>query len=249
MERPIGIFDSGVGGISVLREAVRVLPEEKFLFVGDNKNAPYGSKTREEIITCVDSVVEQLLEQNIKALVIACNTATAAAAKELRARLPIPVIGMEPALKPAHLIRKEGQIIVLATPATLRMEKFADLMEKYGEGAVPVPGCGIVECVESGHIDDAEIEGVLHGLLDAPLRNKTDAIVLGCTHYVFVKNALARVAPHVPLVDGNMGTVQQLNRVLKERGIRRAEGKGSYALDTTGDRKVYIPLMERLMNL
>ena len=249
MERPIGIFDSGVGGISVLKEAVKVLPEEDFIFIGDNRNAPYGIKSTEEIISCVDNVVETLLKQDIKALVIACNTATAAAAKELRARLSIPVIGMEPALKPAHLIRKEGQILVLATPATLRMEKFAGLMERYGEGAVPVEGRGIVECVECGHIDDNEIENVLRKLLDEHLKKKTDAIVLGCTHYVFVKNALSLVAPEVPLIDGNLGTVQQLGRVLEGNGLRKTSGSGSYTLHTTGEEKIYIQLMEKLMNL
>ena len=152
MSRAIGMFDSGVGGISVLRDAVRMLPHERFIFYGDNQNAPYGVKTQCEILNCTQRAIQTLLERNVKALVLACNTATAAAAKELRAKLDIPVIGMEPALKPAHFLRHGGQILVLATPATLHMEKFRHLMEQYGEGAVPVEGYGLVECIESGHV-------------------------------------------------------------------------------------------------
>ena len=140
MFRPIGIFDSGVGGVSVLRDAMALLPHERFLFYGDNANAPYGLKSPEEIRACVRRVVDELLQRDVKALVIACNTATAAAAKELRETLALPVIGMEPALKPAHALLHGGQILVLATPATLHMEKFQRLMALYGEGAVPVEG-------------------------------------------------------------------------------------------------------------
>ena len=247
-KRPIGVFDSGVGGISVLKEALHQLPQERFLFIGDNRNAPYGIKTADQIDACVMDVVNSLLQRDIKALVIACNTATAASAKMLRQTLTIPVIGMEPALKPAGAMRRDGQILVLATPATLHMEKFRLLMEKYGEGAVPVEGYGIVECVESGHIDDSQIENVLHGLLDEHLKKKTDAIVLGCTHYVFVREALSRVAPGIPLVDGNAGTVRQLKRVLEENGLL-SDGTGSAELHTTGENEIYIPLMEKLLKL
>lgn len=117
MFRPIGIFDSGVGGVSVLRDAMALLPHERFLFYGDNANAPYGLKSPEEIRACVRRVVDELLQRDVKALVIACNTATAAAAKELRETLALPVIGMEPALKPAHALLHGGQILVLATPS------------------------------------------------------------------------------------------------------------------------------------
>jgi len=250
MNRPIGVFDSGLGGISVLRDAVRLLPQEHFIFCGDNRNAPYGVKTPEQIHACVMNVVEGLLRQDIKALLIACNTATAASAQLLRQQLNIPVIGMEPALKPAHENRRDGQILVLATPATLHMEKFRNLMQQYGEGAVPVEGYGIVECVESGHIEDEIMLDVLHGLMDKHLQRKTDGIVLGCTHYSFIKNALSVVAPGVPLFDGNLGTVRQLRRVLESRGLLRNEAEeGSVTLTTTGDASVILPRMNMLMNL
>lgn len=249
MFRPIGIFDSGVGGISVLRDAVRLLPNEHFIFYGDNFNAPYGIKPREEIQACVSRVVDQLMQRDIKALVIACNTATAASAAYLRQTLEIPIIGMEPALKPAHALRKGGQILVLATPATLHMEKFMRLMSLYGEGAVPVEGRGIVECVEAGHLDDERIHTVLHGLLDEHLRRKTDAIVLGCTHYLFIRRALQAIAPGIPLVDGNEGTVRQLGHVLEQSGLLNLCGPGGYELHTSGDERTVLPLMERLMRV
>lgn len=247
MFRPIGIFDSGVGGVSVLRDAMALLPHERFLFYGDNANAPYGLKSPEEIRACVRRVVDELLQRDVKALVIACNTATAAAAKELREALALPVIGMEPALKPAHALLHGGQILVLATPATLHMEKFQRLMALYGEGAVPVEGRGLVECVESGHLDDTAAEAALRAVLAPHLARPTDAIVLGCTHYLFLRRALERIAPGIPLVDGNLGTVRQLRHVLEERGLLRAAGAGGCELHTTGDAEHFLPLMQRLL--
>ena len=250
MRRPIGIFDSGLGGISVLKEAVHLMPNEHFIFYGDNENAPYGTKTQEQIDSCVQNVVDQLLQRDVKALLIACNTATAASAKRLRSELTIPVIGMEPALKPAHELRHSGQILVLATPATLHMDKFLHLMELYGEGAVPVEGYGIVECVEDGQVRGERILSVLHGLLDEHLKKKTDAIVLGCTHYPLIREALAQVAPGVPLIDGNLGTVRQLRRVLERDGLLCPPGEpGGYELHTTGDEAIYLPRMRLLMDL
>ena len=250
MRRPIGIFDSGLGGISVLKEAVHLMPNEPFIFYGDNENAPYGTKTQEQIDSCVQNVVNHLLQRDVKALLIACNTATAASAKRLRSELTIPVIGMEPALKPAHELRHGGQILVLATPATLHMDKFLHLMELYGEGAVPVEGYGIVECVEDGQVRGERILSVLHGLLDEHLKKKTDAIVLGCTHYPLIREALAQVAPGVPLIDGNLGTVRQLRRVLERDGLLCPPGEpGGYELHTTGDEAIYLPRMRLLMDL
>ena len=150
---PIGVFDSGIGGISTLKEMIRELPREHFIYYGDTANAPYGTKSTEEVIGCVRKVVEHLQEKQIKALVIACNTATGAAAAVLRKELTIPVIAMEPALKPASEKREGGSILVMATPLTLQMEKFNLLMKKYGEGAVRVPCPGLMELVEA---DDGE---------------------------------------------------------------------------------------------
>ena len=243
----IGFFDSGVGGVSVLHTARRILPNEHFLYYGDNGHAPYGPKPLEEIRRLSAESVGVLLDRGVKAVVIACNTATSAYAEILRAELKLPVIGMEPALKPAHALLHGGQILVLATPATLHMETFQRLMALYGEGAVPVEGRGLVECVESGHLDDAAAEAALRAVLAPHLARPTDAIVLGCTHYLFLRRALERIAPGIPLVDGNLGTVRQLRHVLEERGLLRAAGAGGCELHTTGDAEHFLPLMQRLL--
>lgn len=245
--RPVGIFDSGLGGISVLGQMLDVLPEENFVYYGDTRNIPYGDKRPEEVLRLTHLAVDKLIAMDCKAVVIACNTATSAAAGPLRQELHMPVIGMEPALKPAHALLHGGQILVLATPATLHMEKFHRLMALYGEGAVPVEGRGLVECVESGHLDDAAAEAALRAVLAPHLARPTDAIVLGCTHYLFLRRALERIAPGIPLVDGNLGTVRQLRHVLEERGLLRAAGAGGCELHTTGDAERFLPLMQRLL--
>lgn len=242
---PIGVFDSGVGGISTLQDMIRELPKERFIYYGDMANAPYGTKTTEEVISCVREVVDRLTEQKIKALVIACNTATGAAAATLRQELSIPVIGMEPALKPASEIRKNGNVLVLATPLTLQQEKFVNLMQRYGEGAVKVPCPGLMELVEQ---DDGE--GALRYLkeLFAGFRmDEVDAVVLGCTHYVFLKEMIRELLPaQVAITDGNAGTARQLRRVLERNGLLNSEGPGGTVLETSGtDRD--LTLMKKLL--
>ena len=139
--RPVGVFESGLGGISALGEMLGVLPEENFIYYGDTLHIPYGDKQPPEVLRLTHQAVDKLIAMDCKAVVIACNTATSAAAGPLRQELHMPVIGMEPALKPAHALLHGGQILVLATPATLHMEKFRLLMERYGEGAVPRRRC------------------------------------------------------------------------------------------------------------
>ena len=220
MSRAIGMFDSGVGGISVLRDAVRMLPHERFIFYGDNQNAPYGIKTQYEILNCTQRAIQTLLERNVKALVLACNTATAAAAKELRAKLDIPVIGMEPALKPASLLPGDGYVVVMATRMTLTQPKFLRLMERYGQNALPVPCPGLMECVEAGVFSGPRVEGLLDRLLASVRGIPVKAVVLGCTHYPFLRGAISRCfAPGTPLIDGNLGTARQLRRRLEEEGL------------------------------
>ena len=232
-KEPIGVFDSGVGGISTLREMRRQLPRETFIYYGDTLHAPYGTKTREEVVQCVRSVVELLLREKIKALVIACNTATSAAAAVLRAELDIPVIGMEPALKPAQEARKDGSILVMATPLTLREEKFGRLMERYGEGAVKVPCPGLMELVEKNDPDGAR--RYLERLFSGYDTGKMDAVVLGCTHYVFLREMIRdMLPPHVVITDGSEGTARQLARVLGQRDLLTDGEKGSVILRADG---------------
>ena len=246
--RPIGIFDSGVGGISVLAQARALLPAEDFVYFGDNAYAPYGVRTPQQVLERVRWVAGHLLERGAKALVIACNTATSAAAAELRAELALPVIGMEPALKPASLCRHGGHVLVMATPMTLALPKFAALMERYGQGAVPLPCAGLMEFVERGELDGGALHERLARLFGDWPREPVDAVVLGCTHYIYLRRAIAKFFPAVPLLDGNLGTARQLERLLAERGLLRAEDRqGTVAFETSGDEKSVIPLMRRLL--
>ena len=242
---PIGVFDSGVGGIGTLAALRRELPQERFLFYGDTANAPYGTKSREEVMGCVSRIMDRLLSQDVKAVVIACNTATAVAAAELRARYELPIIGIEPALKPAHELRRGGSILVLATPMTLRLEKFRALYERYGEGAIPLPCPGLMELVEREADDEAR-----RYLLDlfAPYDlSRVDAVVLGCTHYVFLRPILQEILPPtVSVLDGNAGTARQLRRVLTQRDLLSDE-QGSVTLETSGNPVLVLPVMERLL--
>ena len=226
---PIGVFDSGVGGISVLKEAVKLLPSEHFIFFGDTKNAPYGTKTKEDVLRLSHSIVEALLDKGCKAIVIACNTATSAAAASLRAEYAsLPIIGMEPALKPASLIRQDGIVLSLATPGTIAGEKYAHLYALYGEGVVSLPCPGLMEFVERGELEGPRLHSYLEGLFLPYRERKVEAAVLGCTHYVFLKNAIQAFFPGVPLIDGNEGTVRQLIRRLDALSLLApgsAEGK------------------------
>ena len=244
---PIGVFDSGVGGISTLREMIRELPDERFIYFGDAANAPYGTKSTQEVIDCVRSVVEHLMKKEIKALVIACNTATGAAAATLRKELSIPVIGMEPALKPASQVRKNGSVLVMATPLTLHQEKFENLMKQYGQGAEKVPCPGLMEIVEA---DDGA--GALHYLRELFSRfdlDQVDAVVLGCTHYVFLKDMIRDLLPErIAITDGNAGTARQLKRVLAKADLLNGEGPGSVELETSGTEKD-LELMKKLAGL
>lgn len=217
---PVGVFDSGLGGISVLRELVKRLPHEDFLYFGDSANAPYGPKGLDEVRSLTFQAAGRLFDAGCKALVVACNTATSAGISLLRETWPEkPIIGVEPALKPASVHRR---VLVLATEMTLREEKFAKLLERFGrETAVRcIAAPGIVECVERGETGGAVLEGYLAELL-APCRAEPpEAVVLGCTHFPFAKEAIARAlgAP-IRFYDGADGVARETARRLKERDM------------------------------
>lgn len=217
-EAPIGVMDSGMGGISVLRELVRLLPQEDFVFYGDSANAPYGSRTTEEIYNLTENVVENLLDQGVKAVVIACNTASSAAGQQLRENYPsLPIVAIEPALKPAVIACPGGRVAVLATEATLRERKFAALLAAWQDKAeilkLPLPG--LPEFVERGELDSPALRQFLgehfRQLGDRPI----DGVVLGCTHYPFVQKTIRdMLGPQVKIFDGAAGTARQLRRRL-----------------------------------
>ena len=245
--RPIGVFDSGIGGISLMRNMIRLLPGEDFIYYGDEKHAPYGTKSEEEILALSLNVVDFLLKHDVKAIVIACNTATSAAAKPLRSSLSLPIIGIEPALKPAQLERKNGGIAVLATPATLRQNKFLSLMKLYGEGAIPVPCPGLMEFVERGITEGEELDAFLNKTLEPLKEIELDGAVLGCTHYSFLARAIGKALRGVRLYDGNEGTARQLKRVLEEKRLLSVKQKGTVSLYTSSDSSAAIALMQTLL--
>ena len=231
----IGVFDSGLGGISVLRHLRRVMPEEKFLYFGDSANAPYGTKTKEEVRALTFAAMERMLERGIKAFVVACNTATSAAIGELRAAYPeMIIIGIEPALKLAADRFPGGALGVMATPMTLRERKFAALMERY-EGSCRVcklPAPGLVELVESGKADSPEMDALLRNLF-SQCPEKLDALVLGCTHYPFAENSLRRVlGDRIALLDGGDGTARETKRRLEAAGLLRG-GRGEILIENS----------------
>lgn len=246
MQDLIGFFDSGVGGISVLHTAAKLLPNENFLYYGDNGNAPYGIRSLEEIRRLCDRVTSILLEREVKAIVIACNTATSAYADILRAKLDIPIIGMEPAIKPAQQNRHGGEIIALATKATLSLPKFQRLMGLYGENVIPVVGEGLVELVESGKANTTEADDALARILSPYRDRQIDSIVLGCTHYPFLQKSIRRLFPKVDIYDGRFGTAMQLRHLLELHNLFSDDTPGSIEYQTSGDIST-LQLMRQLM--
>ena len=215
----IAVFDSGVGGISVLRHLLKALPGERFVYFGDSANAPYGSRPTEEVRALTLAAVEKLLsDYPLKALVIACNTATAAAVNQVRAAHPeLIVVGIEPALKVAADHFPGGRVGVLATEVTLREEKFDTLLHRFDENVTisKIPAPGLVELVEAGKVDAQETQALLRRVL-GPYLGKLDALVLGCTHYPFARKAIRRVlGENVVLLDGGEGTARETRRRLE----------------------------------
>ncbi|PRB80269.1 glutamate racemase [Pseudomonas sp. MYb185] len=218
-EQPVGVFDSGVGGLSVLREIRRLLPAESLLYVADSGFVPYGEKSPEVISQRSRAIAEFLLARGAKALVVACNTATAAAVADLRARHALPIIGMEPAVKPASSATRSGVVGVLATTGTLRSAKFAALLDRFA-GSVKVvtqPCPGLVECVERGELSGAHVTALLVRYTQPLLEAGCDTLILGCTHYPFLKPALQPLLPaDIQLVDTGAAVARQLQVKLAE---------------------------------
>ena len=246
---PIAVFDSGVGGISVLRELIALMPEEKYIYFGDSANAPYGTRTTEEVRVLTLNAADMLYERGIKAMVVACNTATAAAIELLREEYPhIVVVGIEPALKVATDRFPRGHVGIMATQVTLREEKLEHLVGRFPDAQVErIPAPGLVELVEQGKAESPETEELLRKIL-APYQGQLDAIVLGCTHYPFVKEAVRKVlGDNVVIVDGGAGTARQTKRLLAEREWLR-EGQGSLKMENSSGRKELLDLGMELLN-
>lgn len=246
----IAVFDSGVGGVSVLRELRRLMPGERYYYFGDSANAPYGRKTTDQVRALTLAAGKKLLvEQDCKALVVACNTATAAAITDLRAEYPDRiVVGIEPALKLACDRHPGGTIGIMATDVTLREQKLAALMERVKRDCtvLRVQAPGVVELVEAGKCDTAEAVALMEQILE-PYGDKLDALVLGCTHYPFMKKAMAAVlGDGVELLDGGEGTARETRRRLSQEGLLR-EGAGELFVENSSGDPAKIALTYRLL--
>ncbi|MBR0411788.1 MAG: glutamate racemase [Eubacterium sp.] len=242
IDNPVAVFDSGMGGISVLKEMVRLMPEEDFIYFGDSANAPYGVRPVEEVRKLtIDHISYFVEKKSAKAVAVACNTATSAAVRDLREMYPeLPLVGVEPAIKPAVNSCDNPRILVMATPRTLAEEKFLNLEHIYEQKAAifPLPCPGLMEFVEEGKLEGEELENYLHSIMDPWLSEELTGIVLGCTHYPFVKKAIQKVAgPGVEIFDGSLGTARELARRIRAAGLNQSEDhKGSVTfLNSSGD--------------
>jgi len=225
-EAPVGVFDSGVGGLSVLGEIRARLPFESLLYVADSGHVPYGEKSPEYIRERCRQIADFLLGEGAKALVVACNTATVAAVAELRERHPdLPIVGMEPAVKPAAAATRSGTVGVLATTGTLKSARFAALLDRFAHDVrvVTQPCPGLVECVEQGELTAPQTRALLASYVQPLLAAGCDTLILGCTHYPFLKPLLRELVPaEVELIDTGAAVARQLERLLGERDLLSA---------------------------
>ena len=249
-ELPIAVIDSGVGGISVLRELIGAMPDERFIYLGDSKNAPYGTKSRADVLEITKANLESLKARGIKALVIACNTATSAAVRVLREENPeLIIVGIEPAVKPASMICKNPRVLVMATPLTLKEEKFLSLVERFAHTCefISLPCGGLVELIETGEIDSPEIESYLRNLFEPYFQQRIDAIVLGCTHYPHIKEVIDRLwGGRVAILDGGEGTARETRRRLCEAGLLRS-GEGEIEILNSSESEKMIEISKKLL--
>ena len=248
---PIGVFDSGVGGLSVLQHVRAVLPRESLLYVADSGHAPYGGKPVDFIVRRSLAITEFLLEQQAKAVVVACNTATAAAIARLRACFSIPIVGIEPALKPAVAATRSGVVGILATGSTVRSDKFATLLDQHGQRArVIVQPCpGLADCVERGDLHGPRCQMLLTRYLQPLLAEGADTLVLGCTHYPFLIPAIQRLAgPTVAILDPSPAVARQLRRRLETGSLLTGEpATGGVRYFSSGPLEPTAALMARLL--
>jgi glutamate racemase len=249
--RPIGIFDSGIGGLTVLNAMRQALPAERLLYFGDNAHMPYGARALSEVQGFSLAIAEALLQQGCKLIVIACNTASAAALAAVRARWPqVPFVGMEPAVKPAVEQTRTGVVGVIATVATFQSELYASVVERFGAGTEVLhqPCPGLVKQIEAGELDSPRTEAMLRGWLEPLVARRIDALVLGCTHYPIVRPLIERiVGPGVRVIDPAPAVARQVQRVLEQRGLPApAGGTGTTTLWTSGDTAAFAAMMRRM---
>ena len=219
---PIGIFDSGIGGLTVLKKIIEVLPNEKYIYYADTDNVPYGTKPKEEVKEYIDKAVDFLILKNVKAIVIACNTATSIAVKDLRNKYSIPIIGIEPAAKPAVENRGEKRVLIMATPTTIKEEKLKSLLKELNAteyvDLVAMPK--LVEFAEKGDFKSDKVKQYLNEELKEYKLEEYSALVLGCTHFPFFREVLSKVFPeNTKIIDGSIGVANRLKSILQEKDL------------------------------
>ncbi|MCM1283672.1 MAG: glutamate racemase [Muribaculaceae bacterium] len=250
---PIAVFDSGVGGVSVLKELLRLMPGEDYLYFGDSKHAPYGVKDTADVraLTCENA--RRLFDRGAKGLVVACNTATSAAVRSLREQYPyIPIVGIEPAVKPAALCGSHPRVLVMATPMTIREEKLKRLMEQYADAAelIPLACPGLMDFIERGDLDGEDLHSYLTQLLADYREGAVDSAVLGCTHYPFARRQIQRVlGSGVKIFDGGEGTAREMKRRLSEKNLLHQDGQGHVVFENSAEDPGKIALCEMLLSL
>ena len=238
---PIGLFDSGIGGTSIWKEIHELLPNENTIYLADSKNAPYGQKSKQEIIELSIKNTEFLLKQNCKIIVVACNTATTNAIKELRAKYKIPFIGIEPAIKPAALHSKTHKIGILATQGTLNSELFHQTVEQYqNTKIIEQIGHGLVQLIENGELNSSEMNKLLHDYLQPMIDANIDYLVLGCSHYPYLIPQIEKILPkEIRIIDSGEAVARQTKKVLMESiGLNSQLEKGKSVFYTNSNPKV-----------
>jgi len=248
--RPIGIFDSGIGGLSVFRELSRLLPGENYIFFGDQANVPYGEKSKRELIALTSRLIRFFLERKAKLVVAACNTATCYAINELRENFEIPIVGVVPAIKVAAENSKTGKIVLIATPATAKSDYISQLIKEYANGvAVEKIGCyGLENAVEEGTLDSPETKEILEKYI-APLKNSgVDQLVLGCTHYPFLKKQIGKIlGPKIALVDSGAAVALRVQTLLEENNLTNKQENGEQIFYTNKDEKAFSKVASQLL--
>ncbi len=251
---PVGIFDSGIGGLSVLLAIRKELPREHLIYIGDQANVPYGSRSLEEVRQLSEGLTNFLLKQNAKLIVVACNAASAAALRYLRERYPeVPFVGMEPAVKPAAEYTHTGKVGVLATPATFQGELYASVVERFAQGVeIYQDTCpGLVKQIEVGRLDTPKTRRILERALKPMLAAGIDTVVLGCTHYPFVMPLIQKIVGNdVRVIDPAPAVARQVRRVLEQRKMlaeRETEGNALYL--TTGDLSRFTALLPKVLGI
>ncbi|WP_339218671.1 glutamate racemase [Paenibacillus sp. FSL W7-1332] len=250
----IAFFDSGLGGLTVLSEAMKELPQEDFLFYADTLHVPYGTKAKEDVKSYIHHAMESIMKEEVKAIVVACNTATSMAISDLRKAYPIPVIGMEPAVKPAVEINRSSgkRILVLATPLTIKESKYRDLVRRVDSmhivDSLPLPE--LVEHCEALNFDRKVMKDYFTKQFESFDMNEYGTIVLGCTHYPFYKSILSDLLPdHIRMIDGSKGTVNRLIQVLSDNDLLSSSGNRDVTLFNSRQSMEYTERMKKALSI